>query len=134
LGVVRAAQGADAGEVGDGARFARRRLDHGAAYGDDVSLAARLGRDRAKVRPCFGQPPSDGGTCRVVDADHGRLGTGDQPLLDGGVTLHGAVPVEMIGRDVEEDADARPQRRRQIDLERRHLDDMDAVFRRRREG
>ena len=39
----------------------------------------------------------------------------------------------MIGRDVEKHADARPERRRQVDLERRHLDHVDAVRGRRLE-
>ena len=38
-----------------------------------------------------------------------------------------AVPVEVVGRDVEQHADARRERRRQLDLERRHLDDVDAA-------
>ena len=36
------------------------------------------------------------------------------------------VPVEVVRRDVEQHADRRRQRRRQIDLERRHLDDVDS--------
>ena len=45
----------------------------------------------------------------VVDADDRgavALHAGDQPLLDRGVVLHGAVAVEMVRRDVEQDADA----------------------------
>ena len=45
-----------------------------------------------------------------------------QPRLEAGVVLHGAVAVEMVGRDVEQDADGRLQRRRQLDLERGHFD------------
>ena len=38
----------------------------------------------------------------------------------------------MVRRDVEEDADRRLQARREVDLKRRHLNDMDAVVRGRR--
>ncbi len=37
------------------------------------------------------------------------------------------MPVEMVGRDIEQNADGRIERRRKIDLEGRTLDDMDAV-------
>jgi hypothetical protein len=47
--------------------------------------------------------------------------------LERGVVLHAAVPVEMVGRDVEQHADRGAERRRQLDLERRHLDDVDAL-------
>ena len=42
-------------------------------------------------------------------------------------------PVEMVGRDVEQHADAGRQRGRELDLERGHLDDVDAAGRRRRQ-
>ena len=50
----------------------------------------------------------------------------DQPLLDRRIVLHGPVPVEMIRRDIEQDADRRRERGRKIDLERRALDDVDS--------
>ena len=55
----------------------------------------------------------------------------DQARLEAGVVLHGAVPVEVVGRDVEQHADAGRQRGRQLDLERRHLDHVDAILGRR---
>ena len=58
----------------------------------------------------------------VVDADDGGLAAGDQPFLDVGIMLHRAVAVEMIGRQVEQDAGRRIERRRQIDLVGRALD------------
>ena len=50
-----------------------------------------------------------------------------EALLDGRVLLHGAVAVEVVGGDVHQDADARIEARRQVDLERRHLDHVDAA-------
>ncbi len=62
----------------------------------------------------------------VVDADEGDFSAAHQPLLDRGVILHRPVPIKMIGRDVEQCADARIERRRKIDLERRTFDHMEA--------
>ena len=50
----------------------------------------------------------------------------DEPLLDRGIVLHRAVAVEMVGRDVEQHADARVERGREIDLKGRAFDDMNA--------
>ncbi len=44
----------------------------------------------------------------VVDADHRLPARRDQPLLDGGVVLERAVPVDVVGREVEERAHLRP--------------------------
>ena len=52
----------------------------------------------------------------------------DQPLLDRRVILHRPVTVEMIRREIEQQADARVERGREIDLEGRTFDDMDAGF------
>ena len=51
-------------------------------------------------------------------------------LIDG-VVLHGAVAVEMIGRQIEQDAGGRIDRRRQVDLVGRALDHVEALGRRR---
>ncbi len=60
----------------------------------------------------------------VIDADSRDVGALHDALFDGRVILDGAVPVEMIRRHVQHHADRGPQRRRQIDLKRRHLDDV----------
>ena len=67
----------------------------------------------------------------VVLADDDALRGLDQARLQRRIVLHGAVAVEVVGRDVEQHADAGRQRRRQLDLERRHLDHVDAVCGRR---
>ena len=70
----------------------------------------------------------------VVDADDRESSAaGDQPLLDRGVVLHRAVAVEMVRRQVEQDADGRIERGREIDLVGRAFDHMEAVRRRRLE-
>ncbi len=56
-----------------------------------------------------------------------------EAALQLGVMLHGAVAVEVVGGDVEEHAHGRGQRRGELDLERRHLDDVDAILCRRRQ-
>ena len=52
---------------------------------------------------------------------------GRQPRLDGGVIFHAAVAVEMIFRDVEQNADGGVQRGREIDLIGRNLQHVDAA-------
>jgi hypothetical protein len=55
----------------------------------------------------------------IVHTDDGRaarLHIRRQPLLDGCVIGHAAVTIEMVFRDVQKDADRRPQGRREIDL------------------
>ena len=58
-----------------------------------------------------------------------RSAARDEALLDRRVFRDRAVPVEMVRRDVEEDADRRLQAWCEVDLKRRHLNDMDAVAR-----
>ena len=70
----------------------------------------------------------------VIDADDRgalRLHAGHQSLLDRGIMFERAVAVDMVFADIEQDADARIERWREIDLVRRHLDDMDAAGARR---
>ena len=119
-----------------------KRLPAGAI---DAKRGSRLRRTRPSNRAARSRCGASGlprvgtrasrrrGSNVVVDPDDGEIGRGDEPLLDRRVVLHRPVPVEMVRRDVEEDADRRPQARREVDLERRHLDDMDAVARRRLE-
>ena len=60
-----------------------------------------------------------------------RLHAGDQPLLHRGVMLQRAVTVDMVFADIEQNADGRIERRREIDLVGRHLDHMHAAHPRR---
>lgn len=72
----------------------------------------------------------------VIDADDGGsagLHAGDQTFLYCRVVLDGAVAIEMIFADVEQDADARIERGTQIDLVRRHFDHMNPAVARRLE-
>ena len=79
------------------------------------------------------QPGIDCAAGLVVDADQRDVGLGDQALLDRRVARKIAVPIEMVGRDVDQQADARRQRGREIDLVGRALDDMRAHGRGRRQ-
>ena len=70
----------------------------------------------------------------VVDADDCRsllLHAGDQALLDARVICHGAMAVEMIFAEIDQNADRRVERRGKIDLVGRTLDDMHTAVRRR---
>ncbi len=63
----------------------------------------------------------------VVDADDGsalRLHAGDQARLHRGVMLQRAVAIDMVFADIEQNADGRIERGREIDLVGRHLDHM----------
>ncbi len=55
-------------------------------------------------------------------------GLGDQPLLDRRIALEVAVTVEMVRRDVDQEADARRERGGEVDLVGRALDHMDTGF------
>ena len=72
----------------------------------------------------------DGARRRVVDADHGsvaRAEMGKDHRLDAGIVRKRGVPVEMVGRDVEERRGVGREPRRKLDLERRKLDDIGEV-------
>ena len=60
-----------------------------------------------------------------------RLHAGDQALLDRGIMFQRAVAIDMVFADIEQDADRGIERRREVDLVRRHLDHMDAAHARR---
>ena len=86
--------------------------------------------------PACCDPVGGGAAPVVVDADDRRsvrLHAGDQPFLHRRVVRERAVPVDVIFGDVEQDADRWIERRRQIDLVRRHLDHMHAARARRLE-
>ena len=80
------------------------------------------------------EPVGDVAAPAVIDADDRgalRLHAGDQPRLHGGVMLQRAVAIDMVFADIEENADRRIERGRQIDLVGRHLDHMHAPHPRR---
>ena len=54
----------------------------------------------------------------IVDGDDHRFRAHNQALLDLGVLRKRAVPVDVVGRDVQQHTDCRTKRRRKIDLER----------------
>ena len=128
LCIVASAQGGDAGEVGDDTCAlwpAICKADSIAV--DEIAVCLAPARQRP-VRLAGSLPlRCDRSTDVVIDAHERGLGVGNKPLLDGGVVLERAVAIEMIGRDVQQHANRRRQRRRQVDLERRHLDDVNAV-------
>ena len=88
-----------------------------------VPLAAWLARKRWAIA-------RQGASSTPIRA---RLGARHQALLDRGVVVQRPVAIEMIGRDVDQRADARRQRRGEIDLERRAFDDVDAPVGRRQQ-
>ena len=61
----------------------------------------------------------------VIDIDHGRAARFHvrwKALFDGRVVFDASVPIDMIFGDVEKDSHGRPERRRKIDLIRRHFE------------
>jgi hypothetical protein len=63
----------------------------------------------------------DVGAPFVIDADERRIAAillSEHSRLDGGVILHGAVPVEVVRRDVDQNAGVGLEARHQVDLER----------------
>ena len=134
LDVVPAAQRADAGKVGEGAERARPGRAGDKLAADRVPAVRHARARRHEIDPAaVGKPQALGDVAApvVVLADDRVRRARDEARLEGGVVLHGAVPVEVVGRDVEQHADAGRQRGRQLDLERRHLDDVDAILGRR---
>ena len=131
LGVVGAAQRAEpASEAttlapADAGRMSVRRRRRGRRR------AAPLARCARRARPSRSSRSAIACTEAIVDADDGRLRRRDEPLLDRRHSPHRAMPVEMVRRDVEEHADRRIERRREIDLEGRAFDDVHARRRRR---
>ena len=122
LHVVAAAQRADAGQVGDVFGFA-------GAGAVDVALAADIAvrddpvdRDRHDLALHGGEIFRHAASVIVVDADDAHLRAAENAALHRRVMLDGAVPVDMIGRDIEHDADGRIDRGREIDLIGRALD------------
>ena len=131
LRIVLAAQRADAFEEADAAVAAMDCFHEIGAVGEiPVGQRQPLGDADDFLAGLF-QPVGDLRAIDVVDADDRGLAAGHQALLDRGVVLHRAVAVEMVGRQVEQDAGGRVDRGREVDLVGRALDDVEALGRRR---
>ena len=126
LPVVRAAQAVDATEVGDLLAIAKDRpVDRGIA--DRGNPADRHLDDAATGGAHVG---GNAGARRIVDADDERGVRRrhlQQPALRRDIAVHRAMAVEVVGGNVKQDHDLRPQAARQIDLIGRHLKHIDAV-------
>ena len=75
------------------------------------------------------QAAEHGAAMIVVDAQHHMIGARDEPLFHRRIVVHGSMAINVVGGDVDQHADARRQRWREIDLERRTFDHMDAATR-----
>ena len=102
--------------------------------GGDAVDQSRDHRDRHSLcRPfetCRRSPRTIRRRRRQIAVSPGAL-PGEHPRLDGGIILHRAVAVEMVGRDVGEDAGIGLEARHQIDLKRRQFKHIDAILDRR---
>ena len=101
-----------------------RIVEQAVARGDRFFSAER------NRRACLDAPLQHRQPEFVVDADGRNVGTLDDAFLDGGIIFDRSMPIEMIRRNVQHHADCRLERRRQIDLKRRHLDDVKPLRRR----
>ena len=118
LAVVGAAQRGNAGEIGDGDRGALLAHEPHAFEHDAVRNGRMMDRDRHDGSALRAQLLRNAGANLVIDSDDRDIGLGDEPFLDLGIMFHRPVPIEMIDRDVQENAEGRIERRREIDLER----------------
>jgi hypothetical protein len=126
LCIVPPAQGRNAGEIGDASFLARAETHDPGAVNVVAAVEDRLRRNQVGGPSRPFPPLGRRSGIAIVHRDHRRIGIRHHTLLDGGVILHRAVAVEMIGRDVEQNADRRLQRGREIDLVGRHFDHMRA--------
>src|SRR3569623_2148078 len=128
LRVVTPAQRADAMQI-DQLRGAAGRAAHdGLAIEKYAVLQPALHRDGADMLACKLRAARRLGAKIVIDADNrgaATLHADDEALLHFGIILDAAVAIDVIFRDVEQYADARIERWREIDLVGRHLNDMD---------
>ena len=119
-----AAQRSDAGDVGQRLGPAAAGAHQQRPLGVIAVRKRRLGGN-AHHRLSGGlEPVRDRPAPGIIDADYGDIAAAHQPLLDLGVVLHGAVAVEVIRREVEQDTDARMDRGRKVDLVGGALDDI----------
>src|SRR5262245_27590412 len=104
---MRAAERTDAGELRHGMTLAARGAKDTAAF---RKITIRQRRYDGYAHDIFaGAFDAIGRRARVdvVDVDHGGatlLDVCGHPLLDGGVVLDAAVPIDMIFRDIEQNA------------------------------
>ena len=108
-------------------RARRRRRARWSRARHRCRRAAGFDRDTDHVLAGAVEPVGDVAAPGVIDADDRRalrLHAGDQTLLHRGVMLQRAVAVDMVFADVEQNADRRIERGREIDLVGRHLDHM----------
>ena len=116
-------------------RRARRRASELAV--DHAGVADRVARAR-ETRPCArcARPRSSAASASSASntSRSSAVWCARDARLGRDVPLEAAVPVEMVGRDREQDRDARMERLRARELERRHLGDehVDVVARPRR--
>ncbi len=131
LGIVPAPQRADAADARERSRLAAGLGFHDAiGLGVEPMLEPPQHRDSRHVLAGPFEPVCDFLRPFVVDTDDGgavRRNAFDQPRLDGRITLDRAVPIEMVRRDIEQDADRRVEARREIDLIGRALDHVGAA-------
>ena len=116
LGIVRAAQRRDADkardlDLGATGHSQKRAVAYGHAIHDRVPRRNADNPPRPLLDMVGDQPGGTG-----IDPHHGYTRRIDEPALDVAVTLESAMPVDMVGTDIEEDADRRVEARRQLDL------------------
>ena len=117
-------------------RVVERAFHHEQPAPQHLAHRHRMGRRNGLVPGGGGKLGENGRGVIVIDAsDHlavlRRLP--EKPRLDGGIIVHAAMAVDMIGRQVGQDADIRRQARRQVDLEAGHFQHIDGLGRRRRQ-
>ena len=135
LGIMRTAQGADAGQIERGNFFSIAPFPEHAA-----DRAHAIFNFFAHRHPRHGEWTLErvrNSAARViVHADDRQTALpkpGENTRLEGGVIVQRAVPVEMIGRDVDQRGGIRAQPRRQIDLVGGKFDHVDPGVRKRRQ-
>ncbi len=114
-----------------GLRQARAAVAQDAIEGGDAVGKAFDDRYLAHVGAGLARSVGDRGRPAIIDAAERGIALALEPehaRLDRRIVLHRAVPVEMIRRQVGEDADFRLKAGHQVDLERRQLQNIDAAF------
>lgn len=98
-------------------------------FGNDIALGNALNPDAGTLNAIGNQR-----RVAVVDTDNRRAAAGNKPFLDVGIVLHRAMPVEMIGSEVEKNAGSRIDRGCQVNLVGRALNNVEALRLRRIEA
>src|SRR5213076_1012647 len=128
LRVVQPAQGTDAADPRDLAPRPAGGAPDDFALDIDAVRQRIFHRDAHHASAGLFDPVGGVSAPAVVDADDRgalRLYAGDQALLHGRIVLERAMAIDVVFADIEQDADRRIERRRQINLIRRYLDDVD---------